>query len=177
MSVSSSSVVHPFVTKFSPEEIEHGMQELKDIEVVFLHVHGNKNLENNHEAIGKISVGLQKVDHYVREFTSIEQCLIYIRENPNANIKLYLSDSLGEDEISILLESPQVRSVEHIDASSRWIKQEGISVDSQLPSTLTKQTPNLRRWLMHSNIPPWVELKVSEELPQHDFISDSCSLI
>ncbi|CAF2058388.1 unnamed protein product [Rotaria magnacalcarata] len=171
-SSSASSSKQPVSMEYLPKEIEHDVQDLNDVEFIYLHSNHTETKENKFEFVGKISKVLQKVENQVKTFSDIEQCLDYIRERPNSKFYLNVSNDLDEDKMSTLKEYSQIRSIVQFTVSPRRIKQDKLT-DYQLSNTLTAEISNSCRKYMHPSILPNIEFRALEELPSHDFIIDS----
>ncbi|CAF1553814.1 unnamed protein product [Rotaria magnacalcarata] len=171
-SSSASSSKQPVSMEYLPKEIEHDVQDLNDVEFIYLHSNHTETKENKFEFVGKISMVLQKVENQVKTFSDIEQCLDYIRERPNSKFYLNVSNDLDEDKMSTLKEYSQIRSIVQFTVSPRRIKQDKLT-DYQLSNTLTAEISNSCRKYMHPSILPNIEFRALEELPSHDFIIDS----
>lgn len=158
--------MQPFVTKLEPQDIKRREWDLKDVKILYLHVHKDENDENNTEPIGNILVGLQKVEQCIKEFSDVEQCFTYISEKSNGKIYLISLKGLDENKMSALKEYSHVLSIHQFDSPSPWIKEEYVPANSDSLSLLFGQV-NARHRLWHSDI---AFRNSVEFLPQNNII-------
>ncbi|CAF3395624.1 unnamed protein product [Rotaria socialis] len=177
MAASSSSNKQHLLIEYTPKEIEPNVQNLNDVEFIYLHSNHSETQENNVDSIGQISMVLQKMEHQVKEFSDIEQCLDYIRERPNSKFYLNVTNDLDEDKMSTLKEYSQIRSIFQFTVSSRRTQPEDKLADYQLSTPLITEMSSSCHKLMDSSILSDIEFTAVEKLPSHDFIIDSRFLI
>jgi hypothetical protein len=177
MSVSLSSDVHPFVTGFTAEEIESNEQNLKDIEIVYLHVDRKNIIGNNTTTIDKIFVGIQKIENRFTKFCNVKRCLIYLRKTKHNKIYLILLKALCKKTMLALNKYAQVMFVFQFDLPDPWIKEEYIPNGSQSSDALLSQLLCARHRLLYPNISPSTTSIASLELSSQELTEDSRSFI